>query len=142
MAYINVRTYEILEQPEDQDLEEYFECDEMIAPIISLLNKKGYITRFCCEGHLYDTAMTSQMSFKDDKTPNAKNVCGYISHTELNDDSKHLYEVHIRRSAPSGYIAFEQYVNVEPFLDSFPEENVYASYGNNTIKWSYIKSTF
>ena len=30
------------------------EVDEMIAPIISLLNKKGYKTRYCCSGHCYE----------------------------------------------------------------------------------------
>lgn len=30
-----------------------FECDELIAPVIILLNKKGYQTEHCCSGHLY-----------------------------------------------------------------------------------------
>lgn len=29
------------------------EIDEMIAPVISILNKKGYRTRFCCSGHCH-----------------------------------------------------------------------------------------
>lgn len=29
----------------------YFECDEIIAPLISLLNRKGYKTKHCCSGH-------------------------------------------------------------------------------------------
>lgn len=28
-----------------------FYCDEWIAPTISLLNKKGYFTEYCCSGH-------------------------------------------------------------------------------------------
>lgn len=31
---------------------ELFEVDELFAPIISLLNKKGYKTLFCCSGHI------------------------------------------------------------------------------------------
>ena len=29
-----------------------FETDELFAPIISILNKKGYKTKFCCSGHI------------------------------------------------------------------------------------------
>ncbi len=29
-----------------------FECDELFAPIISILNKKGYKTLYCCSGHI------------------------------------------------------------------------------------------
>ena len=31
----------------------YFECDDLIAPTIIELNKKGYITTECCSGHPY-----------------------------------------------------------------------------------------
>lgn len=42
-----------------------FEIDEeMIEPII-LLNTKGYVTVFCCEGHLYDGSHGGYISFYD-----------------------------------------------------------------------------
>jgi hypothetical protein len=28
-----------------------FECDEWIAPVIRILNHKGYKTKYCCSGH-------------------------------------------------------------------------------------------
>ncbi|MBP3238663.1 MAG: hypothetical protein J6M24_06260 [Lachnospiraceae bacterium] len=31
-----------------------FECDELIAPVICILNKKGYTTEHCCSGHLFN----------------------------------------------------------------------------------------
>lgn len=32
----------------------YFECDELFAPTICILNKKGYKTKYCCSGHIID----------------------------------------------------------------------------------------
>ena len=29
-----------------------FECDELIAPVISMLNSKGFKTKYCCSGHI------------------------------------------------------------------------------------------
>ncbi|MHB1155014.1 MAG: hypothetical protein ACYCWE_19300 [Eubacteriales bacterium] len=37
----------------DNYLDDYFEVDDMIAPVIQLLNKKGYVTTFYCGGHPY-----------------------------------------------------------------------------------------
>ena len=46
--YIRIDTYEIT----DTVTENSFEVDALIAPAITLLNKKGYITAFCCSGHV------------------------------------------------------------------------------------------
>lgn len=56
MAFVNLKSFDILEKadPEEKDGSAYFECDEEMAGIILLLNRKGYRTRFCCSGHLYD----------------------------------------------------------------------------------------
>ena len=56
MAYINIETFDILEKksPDETFGEGYFECDEEIAGILVLLNRKGYTTTFSCSGHLYD----------------------------------------------------------------------------------------
>ena len=56
MAYVNLKTYDILEKEDEneKDRSDFFECDEEMAGIILLLNQKGYRTRFCCSGHLYD----------------------------------------------------------------------------------------
>ena len=50
LNYLNTKTFEtysISFSPED-DLPE---IDENMCYIISILNKKGYKTQFCCEGH-------------------------------------------------------------------------------------------
>lgn len=56
MAFINLKTYDILEKecPNPQFSADYFECDEEMAGVLLLLNKKGYRTLFSCSGHLYD----------------------------------------------------------------------------------------
>lgn len=59
MAYINKNDFSILDYIKDEDQENYFECDELIAPAISLLNKKGYETIFCCSGHPFGHVQTT-----------------------------------------------------------------------------------
>ena len=46
--YISTENFEIIENPN------FFEVDEEIAETISILNKKGYKTRYCCAGHIED----------------------------------------------------------------------------------------
>ena len=48
-SLINKKTYEICKHAEDNN--DYFICDKVIAPAISLLNKKGYTTYASCSGH-------------------------------------------------------------------------------------------
>ena len=43
---------EILSCPKVGCNGELFECDELFAPAISILNKKGYITFYSCSGHI------------------------------------------------------------------------------------------
>ena len=54
MAFINKNDFSIVGYVDNYILaDDYFECDDLIAPAISLLNKKGYRTEFCCSGHPY-----------------------------------------------------------------------------------------
>ena len=93
MAFINKTDFSILydmalisEKVKDQ----YFECDEMIAPTISLLNKKGYKTKFCCAGHLYPYSFTK---YHENLQVELKNKNGIILDTiELNDETKDFYK--------------------------------------------------
>ena len=45
--FINYDDYEISRKP----FKNGFEVDDLIAPAISILNKLGYRTAFCCSGH-------------------------------------------------------------------------------------------
>jgi hypothetical protein len=84
MVYIDTKKYDIYYDITDIRVRApLFEVDEMIAPVISLLNKKGYWTVYCCSGHFddckYDGFNTSNSScyimfvdkfeFKDIKLP-------------------------------------------------------------------------
>lgn len=41
------------------------EVDELLLLSIKLLNQKGYITKFCCSGHTYESICNSYISFED-----------------------------------------------------------------------------
>lgn len=47
--YIDINTFEIVDN--------IIEVDEDIAETISILNKKGYYTKFCCSGHVKDSRL-------------------------------------------------------------------------------------
>ena len=54
MAYIDTRTFDIYSEVTVSEVERWsFECDDLIAPAIKALNKKGYKTVSCCTGHPY-----------------------------------------------------------------------------------------
>ena len=42
------------------------QIDEMLLTTISVLNKKGYHTKFCCSGHVYDTFPQTYIYFTGD----------------------------------------------------------------------------
>lgn len=41
------------------------EIDDMIMPIIKVLNQKGYKTKFCCSGHYYENNTNTYISFDE-----------------------------------------------------------------------------
>lgn len=60
MAYINPYFYDILLNKETNN---EFQCDDNIAPIVSILNKKGYKTTDSCEGHAGFTIYNETVRF-------------------------------------------------------------------------------
>ena len=54
MTIIDKETFEIYTTETPDILNDgYFECDDLIAPTISILNVKGYTTTSSCSGHAY-----------------------------------------------------------------------------------------
>lgn len=56
--YINSETFEIEKN--------IFEVDEDIANTISILNKKGYKTSYCCSGHIKDPRLYEKYYISND----------------------------------------------------------------------------
>jgi len=54
MACMHKKTFKILHNDYLMLPDDYVQIDELIAPVIQVLNRKGYITRFCCSGHPLD----------------------------------------------------------------------------------------
>ena len=51
MACMHKKTFDIYHNDQCIIPDGYIEIDELIAPSIQVLNRKGYITRWCCSGH-------------------------------------------------------------------------------------------
>ncbi|MBQ8513044.1 MAG: hypothetical protein IJ497_10545 [Clostridia bacterium] len=51
MAVMHKETFQIYHEDQTRVPDGYVYIDELIAPTISVLNQKGYTTRFCCSGH-------------------------------------------------------------------------------------------
>lgn len=45
------------------------EIDDLMMSTIKELNKKGYITKFCCSGHSYEKNTDTYISFNSDTVP-------------------------------------------------------------------------
>ena len=91
--YINKETFEIVDN--------VFEVDEDIAQTISILNKKGYYTKYCCSGHAKDPRLYELYNVKNNDDFEFKDL-GYIVNQE-----KSNYDIIMPSIYTSIYIMFE-----------------------------------
>lgn len=93
-----------------------FECDSLMTPVIALLNKKGYKTEYCCQGHIMTHYPLEFDVFKGD-----------------------TYELQTLRNFSVPYISFEKGVPSDNFLKpDFPYDSWYfeaksTSFGRNKV---------
>ena len=97
----------------NNDEEVNIEIDSKLAFQISILNKKGYKTKFCCSGHALDEWVSSYIYFEDkiDSCPED----WYI------DDDGYI----IRGNRNRDWIE----------LDFITRENILTNYNGNLLKW-------
>lgn len=101
--YINKETFEIVDN--------VFEVDEDISQTISILNKKGYYTKYCCSGHAKDPKLYELYNVKNNDDFEFKDL-GYIVNQE-----KSNYDIIMPSIYTSVYIMFESNYN----FDNLPE---------------------
>lgn len=76
MSYLNLKTNKIYNYiNSNKELNDCIEVDEMIAPIIQLLNEKGYRTTYCCSGHLFSDIFSNTVLEKDLVVDHFKDDC-------------------------------------------------------------------
>ena len=87
MSFIDSSTFEVYSEVTTPKVEQRsFECDDLIAPIISLLNKKGYKTKFCCAGHPYSHYTEMYLLVYDGEKGGISSILGTIEDL----DSKYI----------------------------------------------------
>lgn len=101
--YINKETFELVNN--------IFEVDEDIAQTVSILNKKGYYTKYCCSGHTKDPRLYELCNVKNNDDFEYKTL-GYMVNQE-----KDNYDIIMPYIYTSVYIMFKNNYN----FDNLPE---------------------
>ena len=101
MAFYNPKTNDIWADSNIEGfLEDCVEIDEVIAPLIQELNKRGYRTRFCCSGH---PLLACNEVFTD--TANAENCIADVQSVEKTADPEYPYRVIVTPMENDFYIS-------------------------------------
>ena len=86
MAHIDTKTFKPYSEITVPEVEHRsFECDDLIAPVISILNQKGYKTNFCCAGHPYPNYEEMYLFVYEDTKEALSSTIGFF---KLDDEFK------------------------------------------------------
>ncbi len=134
MAIVSKKNFDVIESDSREGREDdYFECDELIAPVISVLNKKGYTTKNCCSGHPFETINFGRIKPQAEDSHlspfQLKEKYGYYSVSAK--DKEGWYNVSQRE-----WFAFEAYIDFASFVElpSMPEG---FEFDGRMIRYSY-----
>jgi len=130
MAYLHKDTFEILHDSNiDGYFDDYFEVDELMALPIQTLNRKGYRTLFCCQGHPFDdiNEAFSTVDYSEGKCPFPNIIeMGEVENTEY-PDCKYRLVQRISEDRRS-YIVFDKGVSLpylpEDFAIEEPDDSI------------------
>ena len=92
------------------DIDSFFEVDDFMAPIISKLNKKGYATLNCCQGHPYNTLLDGVFKLNNGERIHDK-VNGKINNViSISNGVKYVF--YEQQMIPNAYIMFDEHVRL------------------------------
>lgn len=124
MKYISADTYDIF----DEELEHTFPVDDLISETISILNKKGYKTRFCCSGHLSNNdSIIEEIDIKD--------LPFYLDYDyAIKEQNGNKYIVEKFLQGNSTYIAFELAIDLPTIPEFFTLDSKFNSISSK-VDW-------
>ena len=121
MAYMHRETFEILQGSNiDNYIDDFFEVDDLIALPIQALNRKGYITRFCCCGHPFEK-IDEVFSAEEVSVENSPFIGTFkVEEIENKEYPEHKYRI-LQRDRPNrgGYISFAKDISLPPLPEGF-----------------------
>ena len=107
--YLNSETFEIMDN--------VFGVDESIAETISMLNKKGYYTKYCCSGHTRDPRLYEMYNVKNNEDFELKSL-GYVVNENMDS-----YNILMPYTFTAIYIMFEKAHNFNNLPNNFKQNN-------------------
>jgi hypothetical protein len=141
MALIHKKTFDVIQyyNREDVHKDDYFEVDDLIALTISLLNKKGYYTKFCCSGHPF-----IQLSEAFGNEKDGFKIIGGMKEILENTNPEYAYKYvgHYELDTNSMYISFAQPVIFDSIPSGFRLENddcLSKKFSSQPASWECIE---
>lgn len=130
MSLIHKESFDILNDCEAGREDDYFEVDENIALVVSLLNKKGYRTTFCCSGH----AFANINEFRADNKKDFDCLIFFDLQDIRYENGK--YKAFDKDNAKYCYISFEKDYSFAKLPEGFTYDK-----SNKTIEKEYVSES-